>query len=179
MTVLRALAALTAGVVFGFGLALSGMLDPVRVRGFLDPFGAWDPSLAFVLGGAVTVAGGGVTIMRRLPRPAFGAAFHLPASARIDGRLVLGSSIFGVGWGMAGLCPGPAVASLTLGLPSTAAFVLAMLVGMVAHDRLAAAPTTSGLRQPDGAGDQAQSGAASAPSIARAASGASSISRPR
>lgn len=128
-------AALLSGLVFGFGLSLSGMLDPLRVRGFLDVFGAWDPSLIFVLGGAVAIAMVGVAIMRRLPRPALDTAFHLPTTTGIDRRLVLGSALFGIGWGVAGLCPGPAVTSLTLGLPSVAVFVLAMVIGMTTHDR--------------------------------------------
>lgn len=127
--------ALAAGVIFGFGLALSGMLNPARVQGFLDIFGNWDPSLAFVLGGAVTVAFGGVALARRMSRPAFEPAFHLPETNRIDGRLILGSAIFGLGWGLGGFCPGPAVASLTLGLWQTALFVAAMVTGMVIHDR--------------------------------------------
>ncbi|MGL4288189.1 MAG: DUF6691 family protein [Phreatobacter sp.] len=139
MIALRLLAALASGTVFGFGLSLSGMLDPARVRGFLDVTGAWDPSLAFVLGGAVLVAGIGVWLQRRLERPAFDRTFHLPAKTAIDGRLVAGSALFGIGWGMAGLCPGPAVASLTLGLAPTMLFVVAMAVGMIVHDRLMSA----------------------------------------
>ncbi|MEP9399644.1 DUF6691 family protein [Mesorhizobium sp. KR2-14] len=127
--------ALAAGVIFGFGLALSGMLNPARVQGFLDIFGNWDPSLAFVLGGAVIVAFGGVTLARRMSRPAFEPAFHLPEMNRIDGRLILGSAIFGLGWGLGGFCPGPAVASLSLGIWQTALFVAAMVTGMVVHDR--------------------------------------------
>ena len=128
--------ALAAGTVFGLGLAMSGMLDPARVRGFLDIFGAWDPSLAFVLGGAVTVALAGMAVLRRLRRPAFDEGFHLPATSPIDRRLVLGSAIFGIGWGMAGFCPGPALASLSLGLAPVVLFVVAMLAGMTLHDRV-------------------------------------------
>ncbi|MBN8941607.1 MAG: YeeE/YedE family protein [Rhizobiales bacterium] len=139
MIALRFLAALASGAVFGFGLSLSGMLDPARVRGFLDVTGAFDPSLAFVLGGAVMVAGIGVWVQRRLEHPAFDRVFHQPVKTAIDRRLVAGSALFGVGWGMAGLCPGPAVASLTLGLAPTVLFVVAMAAGMVAHDRLVGA----------------------------------------
>ncbi|CAN7659923.1 YeeE/YedE family protein [Bosea sp. LjRoot9] len=139
----QVLVALLAGAVFGLGLSLSGMLDPARVRGFLDVAGDWDPSLAFVLGGAVTVAFAAMALRRRLRRPAFDAAFHLPATTPIDQRLILGSAIFGVGWGMAGLCPGPALAALSLGLAPVVLFVAAMLAGMVIHDRFAA-------RQPGG-----------------------------
>ena len=128
--------ALAAGAVFGLGLSLSGMLDPARVRGFLDVAGAWDPSLAFVLGGAVAVALAGMVLLRRMRRPAFDDVFHLPATSPIDRRLVLGSAIFGVGWGMAGFCPGPALASLSLGLAPVVLFVIAMLAGMRLHDRV-------------------------------------------
>lgn len=127
--------ALAAGAVFGLGLSLSGMLDPARVRGFLDVAGAWDPSLAFVLGGAVAVALAGMVPLRRMRRPAFDDVFHLPATSPIDRRLVLGSAIFGIGWGMAGFCPGPALASLSLGLAPVVLFVIAMLAGMTLHDR--------------------------------------------
>lgn len=128
--------ALAAGTVFGLGLAMSGMLDPARVRSFLDIFGAWDPSLAFVLGGAVTVALVGMAALKRLQRPAFDETFHLPATSPVERQLVLGSAIFGIGWGMAGFCPGPALASLSLGLAPVALFVVAMLVGMTLHDRV-------------------------------------------
>lgn len=110
-------AALASGIVFGFGLSLSGMLNPVRVQGFLNVFGAWDPSLAFVLGGAIVVAFIGVHIMKRMKRPAFDDSFHVPTSRRIDAPLVVGSALFGLGWGIGGFCPGPAVASLSVGLP--------------------------------------------------------------
>lgn len=136
----KLLTTLASGGIFGLGLSLSGMLDPVRVRGFLDIAGAWDPSLAFVLGGAVIVAGFGTLVRRRLLRPAFDEAFNLPATAPIDTRLILGSAIFGVGWGVAGLCPGPALASLSLGLAPAALFVITMIAGMIVHDRLFASP---------------------------------------
>lgn len=129
-------AALASGIVFGFGLSLSGMLNPVRVRGFLDVFGAWDPSLAFVLGGAVVVAFIGVQVMKRMQHPAFDDSFLVPTSRRIDVPLVIGSALFGLGWGIGGFCPGPAVASLSVGIPQTALFVIAMLVGMSLHDRV-------------------------------------------
>jgi uncharacterized membrane protein YedE/YeeE len=129
-------AALASGIVFGFGLSLSGMLNPARVQGFLDIFGAWDPSLAFVLGGAVFVAFIGVQMMKRMKRPAFDESFHLPTSTRIDAPLVVGSALFGLGWGIGGFCPGPGVASLSIGLPETIAFIVAMLLGMTLHDRI-------------------------------------------
>jgi uncharacterized membrane protein YedE/YeeE len=138
----QVLAALAAGLVFGFGLSLSGMLDPARVQGFLDVFGAWDPSLAFVLGGAVTVAMVGMRIVQRMDRPAFDRTFHLPFNNRIDGRLIIGSAIFGAGWGLGGFCPGPAIASLPLGLIQSVLFVAFMLAGMMLHDRYAARRTS-------------------------------------
>lgn len=134
--VYRFSAALVTGIIFGLGLSVSGMLNPARVQGFLDVFGEWDPSLAFVLCGAVTVAFIGVQVMKRLPRPAFDDSFHVPTSRRIDAPLVVGSALFGLGWGIGGFCPGPAVASLSLGLPPTILFVIAMLVGMTLYDRL-------------------------------------------
>lgn len=132
-------ATLGSGLIFGLGLSLSGMLDPVRVRGFLDVTGAWDPSLMFVLGGAVTVSAIGYRIARRLPKPAFAADFEIPANRRIDARLIGGSALFGIGWGLSGFCPGPAVAALSTGALPVAVFVATMLVGMAAH-RFAAAP---------------------------------------
>ncbi len=134
--ILQVIVALISGAVFGFGLSLSGMLDPARVQGFLDVFGAWDPSLAFVLGGAVVVASLGVALMSRMERPMLGSTFHLPEVTKIDARLAIGSAIFGVGWGLGGLCPGPALSSLTLGLMPIVTFVVSMLIGMVAHDQI-------------------------------------------
>lgn len=137
MIALRLVAALASGLLFGLGLSLSGMLDPARVRGFLDVTGAWDPGLAFVLAGAVAAAGLGTLARRHLARPVLAERFELPAKSAIDGRLVAGSALFGIGWGMAGLCPGPAVASLVLGLAPTAVFVAAMLAGMLIHGQMA------------------------------------------
>lgn len=130
---MRTLSALLAGLLFGVGLAMSGMLNPVRVLGFLDVAGAWDPTLAFVLGGAVAVSAAGYQIARRRQRPAFAARFDIPTGRRIDGRLLSGAAIFGVGWGLAGFCPGPALASLSLGLVKSFGFVAAMLLGMALH----------------------------------------------
>ncbi|WP_331374526.1 YeeE/YedE family protein [Sinorhizobium chiapasense] len=132
----RIVASLASGVIFGLGLSLSGMLDPARVRGFLDIARDWNPSLAFVLGGAVAVAAVGAVVARRMRKPLFDERFHLPATSVVDRRLIAGSAIFGIGWGMVGLCPGPALASLALGLPATFLFVAAMFAGMTAYDRL-------------------------------------------
>ncbi|PDT02833.1 YeeE/YedE family protein [Rhizobium chutanense] len=129
-------AALASGIVFGFGLSLSGMVNPVRVQSFLDIFGAWDPSLAFVLGGAAIVTFIGMQAMKRMRHPAFDDSFHVPEKREIDAPLVVGSALFGLGWGIGGFCPGPAVTSLSVGLPQTVPFVVAMLVGMILHDRV-------------------------------------------
>jgi hypothetical protein len=136
---LRIVTALLAGVIFGFGLALSGMLDPARVRGFLDIAGAFDPSLGFVLAGALAVSGLGYALSRRIPRPLLDEAYHVPARRDIDGKLLLGAAIFGAGWGMAGFCPGPAIASLSLGLAQAFVFTLMMLAGVLLHDWFARA----------------------------------------
>jgi uncharacterized membrane protein YedE/YeeE len=131
---LRAGAALASGLIFGLGLALSGMLDPARVRGFLDVTGAWDPSLVFVLGGAVTVSGLGYRVSRRRAGPVLAARFDLPARRRIDPPLVAGAALFGIGWGLSGFCPGPAIAALSTGATPVVVFVAAMLAGMALHD---------------------------------------------
>jgi uncharacterized membrane protein YedE/YeeE len=127
------LAALVAGVLFGAGLSLSGMLDPARVLGFLDVAGAWDPSLAFVLGGAVGVSAIGYAVSRRMARPLLATRFDIPDKHRIDVPLLAGGALFGIGWGLAGFCPGPALASLSLGVPRSFVFVGAMLAGMALY----------------------------------------------
>nr|WP_113865135.1 YeeE/YedE family protein [Brenneria salicis]NMN91110.1 hypothetical protein [Brenneria salicis ATCC 15712 = DSM 30166]RBP66610.1 hypothetical protein DES54_103140 [Brenneria salicis ATCC 15712 = DSM 30166]RLM31953.1 hypothetical protein BHG07_02320 [Brenneria salicis ATCC 15712 = DSM 30166] len=135
-TIYQFAAALGSGMVFGFGLSLSGMLNPARIQGFLDIFGAWDASLAFVLGGAVIVAFFGMQVMKRMRRPLLSESFDVPTNRRIDAPLIVGSAIFGLGWGLGGFCPGPAVASLSVGVPQIALFVIAMLIGMTVHDRV-------------------------------------------
>ncbi|MBN9074825.1 MAG: YeeE/YedE family protein [Rhizobiales bacterium] len=130
---------LLAGAIFGFGLSLSGMANPARVVGFLDlASGHWDPTLAFVLGGAVLVAMPGVKLQRRMAKPILDTQFQLPQRTDIDTRLLTGSAIFGAGWGLAGFCPGPAVSALSMGLPLVLLFVAAMAAGMVLHDRFLA-----------------------------------------
>ncbi len=136
--VMQTLASLGCGVMFGFGLSLSGMLDPARVQGFLDVFGVWDPSLMFVLGGAVGVATVGMLLVRVMPRPVLADAFNMPTKTQIDRPLVLGSAIFGIGWGLGGFCPGPAIASLPMGYGAVLLFVAAMVLGMLLHDRVVA-----------------------------------------
>ncbi len=132
MIAARLSAALLAGLVFGLGLSLSGMLDPTRVRGFLDVTGEWDPSLVFVLGGAVSVSALGYLASRRLAHPVLDATFQIPRNRRIDTPLILGSAIFGIGWGVSGFCPGPAVAALSTGSLPVLVFVTAMVLGMAA-----------------------------------------------
>lgn len=135
----RPAVSLLAGMIFGLGLAISGMIDPARVLGFLDvASGHWDPSLVFVLAGAVLVAIPGVFLQRRLSRPWLDERFHLPAKTRIDRPLLLGALLFGVGWGLAGFCPGPAIAALSTARPVVLLFVAAMILGMLAWSRLVA-----------------------------------------
>lgn len=125
-----ALASLLAGLVFGLGLIVSGMANPAKVLGFLDLAGTWDPSLAFVMAGAIAVAMVGFLAARRRTLSILGAQMRVPSARRIDRRLVLGSLLFGVGWGVAGFCPGPGLVALGMGEPKALVFVAAMLAGM-------------------------------------------------
>jgi uncharacterized membrane protein YedE/YeeE len=118
------------GLLFGLGLILSGMTDPGKVLGFLDLFGLWDPSLAFVMGGAIFVGLFAFMLAKKRTTTFLGGALRLPTSTEIDKRLLVGGLVFGAGWGLAGFCPGPAVVSLGAGQPKAAVFVLAMLAGM-------------------------------------------------
>lgn len=126
-----AIVALVSGTLFGGGLAFSGMMDPKRVRGFLDIFGEWDPTLAFVMGGAVIAMAIAWALQRRMAAPLFAEAFNLPGTSLIDGKLIGGAVLFGVGWGLAGLCPGPAIAALVIEPASAGIFALSMVGGMV------------------------------------------------
>ena len=121
---------LAAGLLFGAGLAISGMVDPAKVTNFLDPAGTWDPTLVFVMGGAVVVAFAGYRIAFARGAPVLADRFELPGRNRIDSRLLGGAVIFGIGWGLVGFCPGPAIASLGLGSSGAWLFVAAMLGGM-------------------------------------------------
>ena len=127
---MKALSALVCGLLFGFGLALSGMTDTAKVLGFLDVFGNWVPDLAFVMGGAVAMTMALFTLVLRRPRPVFADTFSLPQSRTIDGRLLAGAGIFGVGWGLYGYCPGPGLTALIYGHAGTMVFVASMLAGM-------------------------------------------------
>lgn len=127
------LAAFAAGLVFGIGLILSGMTDPGKVIGFLDVTGSWDPSLAFVMAGAILVGFFAFAFARRRARTFFGAALTLPDRREIDARLIGGSVIFGIGWGLAGFCPGPALVAFGAGYDKATVFVVAMLAGMLAY----------------------------------------------
>lgn len=124
---------LVAGALFGAGLAVSGMMNPAKVLAFLDFAGAWDPSLALVMGGALAVAAAGYRLAQRRAAPFAGPSFSVPQTKGIDARLIAGASLFGVGWGLSGLCPGPALAALVTGNIDIAIFVAAMLGGMALH----------------------------------------------
>ena len=126
---MRALVALCAGLLFAVGLALAGMTQPSKVLAFLDVTGDWNPSLLFVMVGAIAVYTLAYRWSLRLPRPLLGPSFSTPSSTRFDLRLVLGAVMFGIGWGLAGYCPGPAIASIGAGGTQVAGFVAAMLAG--------------------------------------------------
>lgn len=127
----RILAGLVAGLLFGIGLAISGMINPAKVLNFLDVFGHWDASLAFVMLGAVVTAGIGYRLVFRRQRPVFEARFMVPTRQDVDARLLAGSALFGVGWGLGGYCPGPAISGLAFGAIETIVFVAAMAAGMI------------------------------------------------
>ena len=121
---------MAAGTLFGGGLALGGMTDPQRVRGFLDVFGAWDPTLVFVMGGAVIVMAMAWRFVPRMAAPVVAEEFHLPTKSDLTPRLIGGAALFGIGWGIAGLCPGPGIAALVIDPVAAAIFVIAMVAGM-------------------------------------------------
>ena len=122
------------GLLFGLGLMLSGMTDPSKVIGFLDLFGHWDPSLAFVMGGAIAVGFFAFALAKKRTTNFLGGSLHLPKSTQIDKRLVLGNVMFGAGWGLAGFCPGPALVSMAAGQDKALVFVLAMVFGMIVYE---------------------------------------------
>ncbi len=127
---MRDAANLLAGLIFGLGLLISGMANPAKVQNFLDLAGSFDPSLIFVMAGAVTVTLIGYRLVLRAPKPLLAARFYLPAAKDIDARLIAGAALFGIGWGLSGFCPGPAVTSLALLAKGTLVFVPAMLAGI-------------------------------------------------
>ncbi|MSQ48315.1 MAG: YeeE/YedE family protein [Deltaproteobacteria bacterium] len=128
-----ALAAFVAGVIFAMGLAIGGMTKPAKVVGFLDFTGNWDPSLMFVMGGAVMTHAILYRLIRKRPTPLFTEAFSIPTRTDIDARLLGGAALFGVGWGLSGFCPGPAITSLVSGQMSVLIFAAAMIGGMALH----------------------------------------------
>ncbi|MDX2221643.1 MAG: DUF6691 family protein [Rhodospirillaceae bacterium] len=128
----RSLAALLCGLVFGAGLSVSGMINPAKVLNFLDLAGTWDASLVFVMAGAVAVTAAGYRVVFGRDRPLFEGRFALPTAQDIDAKLLAGAAVFGVGWGLAGYCPGPALAGLAFGRTETAVFVVALGAGLIA-----------------------------------------------
>lgn len=132
------LPALLVGTIFGAGLTLSDMVNPARVQAFLDVAGAWDPTLAFVMGAALIPSAIAYLIRGRMDRPLFGNRFFIPENRALDRRLLSGAALFGIGWGLVGFCPGPALSGLVLGAWQPWLFVAAMLAGMFAHKVLAA-----------------------------------------
>jgi uncharacterized membrane protein YedE/YeeE len=131
---MNAIGAFAAGLIFGVGLIISGMTDPSTIIGFLDLAGAWDPSLAFVMGGAILVGFVAFRLARRRTATVLGGAMTIPNMRQIDRRLVLGSVTFGIGWGLAGYCPGPAVVALGAGHDKAVVFVIAMIAGMALYE---------------------------------------------
>jgi uncharacterized protein len=130
---IRLVAALATGLLFGAGLALSDMVNPARVLAFLDVAGNWDPTLAFVMAGALVPSAGGYWLARRMKRPALAEDFSIPTERKIEPNLIAGAALFGIGWGLVGFCPGPAIAALGSGLWQPWLFVAAMLAGMFVH----------------------------------------------
>jgi len=128
---MKACSAIAAGMLFGAGLTLSGMSDPLKVLGFLDVSGDWIPDLALVMGGALLLSAAATPWILKRPAPRFASQFHVPTIRSIDQRLAIGAILFGVGWGLSGYCPGPAIVSLLYGYQSTMIFCLAMVAGML------------------------------------------------
>lgn len=122
---------LITGLIFGIGLIMSGMTNPAKVQNFLDFFGNWDPSLALVMGGAIFITMPGFWLVQKRKSPFFEKLFHFPTKSDLDFRLLLGAAIFGIGWGLGGFCPGPAITSILTGSKGTFLFVMTMILGMV------------------------------------------------
>ena len=140
-------AALLSGLVFGLGLIVSGMANPIKILGFLDLTGSWDPSLALVMAGAVTVGFGAFAIARKRTVSLLGSDMKLGTATRIDRRLLVGSALFGIGWGIAGFCPGPALVALGMGEVKALVFVVAMLAGMGTFELLERRRRTAQFRE--------------------------------
>ena len=130
------LTALLSGLLFGVGLMVSGMANPAKVLGFLDIAGRWDPSLAFVMVGAIVIGAIAFSLAKRLKKSLLGLPMQIPGNSAVTLRLILGSAVFGIGWGLAGFCPGPALVALGAGFPKAWAFVAAMLAGMAVFELL-------------------------------------------
>lgn len=145
--VARIVVALFSGTIFGLGLAVSGMMNPEKVIGFLDVAGDWDPTLAFVMGGALLVAVPAFRLTLKRGHPVLAKSFSLTTKTDLDARLVGGAALFGIGWGLAGFCPGPAVAALATGIAPVFAFVAAMLAGMLVYRRIFEKDTGSDRRE--------------------------------
>jgi hypothetical protein len=135
---MRDIFSIASGLIFGLGLILGGMSDPAKVKAFLDLFGNWDPSLAFVMGGAIAVGVFAFAAGKKRTASWTGERMEIPTSKVIDTRLIAGGVLFGTGWGIGGFCPGPALVALGSGMMPAAAFIAAMLAGMVVHDRFLA-----------------------------------------
>jgi uncharacterized membrane protein YedE/YeeE len=133
-------AALLCGILFGLGLAISRLVDPAKVLGFLDVAGDWDPTLLVVMAAALVVYGVGYPFVRRKNKPVLSGTFQVPTRKDVDARLILGAAMFGIGWGLVGLCPGPALANLSTGLTPVLIFVAAMVVGAFLHDMVLERP---------------------------------------
>jgi uncharacterized protein len=142
----RMIVALFAGTLFGVGLAVSGMVNPAKVIGFLDVAGEWDPTLMFVMGGALLVTIPAFRLILKRPRPILADGFALPTKSALDGRLLGGAALFGVGWGLSGFCPGPAVVAMVTGLTPVFAFVAAMVGGMAIYAWIFERPNRGGVK---------------------------------
>jgi uncharacterized membrane protein YedE/YeeE len=150
------LSALASGLLFGLGLIVSQMVNPAKVLGFLDVFGNWDPSLAFVMGGAVAVSALGTVLARRRGGPVLSSRLEIPTRRDLDPRLIVGAALFGIGWGLVGLCPGPALTAISFGPWQVLVFVAAMIAGMgVFRIVLPDWPRIVLRREPAGAADDA------------------------
>lgn len=149
-----AVASLTAGALFGAGLGVSGMTLPSKVIGFLDIAGSWDASLAFVMIGAIAVHAALYRLIRRRPSPLFDVRFHVPTRTDLDGKLLAGAALFGIGWGLGGFCPGPGLMGAAAGQVSAALFVAAMLLGMLLQHAVARLDLRPGEPSPTAAGSR-------------------------